>query len=257
MHIGGRTELLEYHQWPCKIAIPAKFAPTLDISPPSTTMGLVEQWWTPSTEDNHEAVIADVRPIWSSYFAGFSGATCKLSSSPHSLQFSWTDQTFNQATPVTRNETLSSMKHLQLLWSSLDPHLSFNTLDPILRMSTFSPQNPPSTSSPRPSQIKFIRPAQMALFAKIISHPPLAQVTVIPSNRKEVSLFLEILVATVITLHHRSWKTDELAGLRPWRGLSIWCWHVIDQFYSDNWVESVISRPTMGGIDMVRPFRIL
>jgi hypothetical protein len=79
MHIGGRTELLEYHPWPCKFTIPAKFVPTLDISPPSTTMCLVEQWWTPSTEDSHEAVVADVRPILILCEWGFQGlhASCR------------------------------------------------------------------------------------------------------------------------------------------------------------------------------------
>lgn len=52
---------------------------------------------------------------------------------------------------------------------------------------------PSSSSAPacitldRPSQIKFFRPAQMALFAKIITHPPLAQASIIPPSRKEVS----------------------------------------------------------------------
>ena len=46
---------------------------------------------------------------------------------------------------------------------------------------------PSSVSPARPSQIKFFRPAQMALFAKIITHPPLSQVSVILPSRKEVS----------------------------------------------------------------------
>ena len=39
----------------------------------------------------------------------------------------------------------------------------------------------------RPTQIKFYRPAQMALFAKLAAYPPLAQVTVVPPNRDKVS----------------------------------------------------------------------
>ena len=38
----------------------------------------------------------------------------------------------------------------------------------------------------KPSQIKFYRPAQMALFAHILSYPPLAQVSIIAPSRKQV-----------------------------------------------------------------------
>ena len=51
-----------------------------------------------------------------------------------------------------------------------------------------SSSTPSYIPSDRPSQIKFFRPAQMALFAKIITHPPLAQASIIPPSRKEVSL---------------------------------------------------------------------
>jgi hypothetical protein len=40
----------------------------------------------------------------------------------------------------------------------------------------------------KPSQIKFWRPAQMALFAKITSHPPLGQLSIIPPSHEPVSL---------------------------------------------------------------------
>jgi hypothetical protein len=38
------------------------------------------------------------------------------------------------------------------------------------------------------TQIKFFRPAQMALFAKLAAFPPLAQVTVVPPTRDKVRL---------------------------------------------------------------------
>jgi hypothetical protein len=45
-----------------------------------------------------------------------------------------------------------------------------------------------SQSKKKPSQIKFYRPAQMALFAHIVTYPPLAQVTIVAPSRKQVRL---------------------------------------------------------------------
>jgi len=41
---------------------------------------------------------------------------------------------------------------------------------------------------PKPTQIKFFRPAQMALFAKLATFPPLGQVTVVSPSREPVSV---------------------------------------------------------------------
>lgn len=38
----------------------------------------------------------------------------------------------------------------------------------------------------RPSQIRFIRPAQMEIFAKLVCFPPLGQLTVIERGQREV-----------------------------------------------------------------------
>lgn len=38
----------------------------------------------------------------------------------------------------------------------------------------------------RPSQIRFIRPAQMEIFAKLVCFPPLGQLTVIGRKQREV-----------------------------------------------------------------------
>ena len=56
--------------------------------------------------------------------------------------------------------------------------------------SSLSPSSSSSSDTrlKRPSQIKFFRPAQMALFANLITYPPLAQVSVIPPSRKEVRI---------------------------------------------------------------------
>jgi hypothetical protein len=45
-----------------------------------------------------------------------------------------------------------------------------------------------TNSLSRPSQIKFVRPAQMELFAKIVAFPPLGQLTVIAQEQREVRM---------------------------------------------------------------------
>ena len=64
------------------------------------------------------------------------------------------------------------------------------TSSAVPRSSSSVPPSVLSISDPnkKPSQIKFYRPAQMALFAHIVTYPPLAQVSIIAPSRKQVRL---------------------------------------------------------------------
>lgn len=50
----------------------------------------------------------------------------------------------------------------------------------------------PPTS--KPTQIKFPRPAQMALFARLTTYPPLGQVTIVPPSREQVNFDVEKII---------------------------------------------------------------
>ena len=101
----------------------------------------------------------------------------------------------------------------------------------LLRHNQFGEKEPD-----KPSQVKFVRPAQMALFANIISYPPLAQVTVLPTTKKEVS-------------QHQSPRNRQAFRnlLYQVSRLTI----ILGYFYSHHRVKQDIPGTTMGDIDVV------
>ena len=109
----------------------------------------------------------------------------------------WTGLLQRTVTGVGHPQTLSQLSHALPSTHSrlLSIHALVRSRTCYVFMSISTSQSFPSSSSAlshipssRPSQIKFFRPAQMALFAKIVTHPPLAQASIIPPSRKEVSL---------------------------------------------------------------------
>lgn len=74
----------------------------------------------------------------------------------------------------------------------------------------------------KPSQLKFIRPAEMLLFAKAICDPPLGQATTIPSGQQTVCPILELQIEP---------KAE----------------HAIDQIQRSCRIEQITTRPAMGG----------
>ncbi|KAK5195847.1 hypothetical protein LTR99_002371 [Exophiala xenobiotica] len=67
---------------------------------------------------------------------------------------------------------------------------------------------PPSPSDPstKPTQIKFFRPAQMALFAQLAVYPPLAQVTVVSPTRGKFNF--TVVLESSTSLPERPWEVS-------------------------------------------------
>ncbi|KAK5949185.1 hypothetical protein OHC33_009726 [Knufia fluminis] len=61
-----------------------------------------------------------------------------------------------------------------------------------------------SDGGQRPSQIKFWRPGQMALFAKITTFPPLGRVTIVPPSRKQFEF--TVVVESSTSLPEQPWE---------------------------------------------------
>jgi len=62
--------------------------------------------------------------------------------------------------------------------------------------------SPSSALVPKPTQVKFYRAAQMALFAHIAVFPPLGQVTVAAPSRDPVSLYFPLCTQIVHNFTH-------------------------------------------------------
>lgn len=79
----------------------------------------------------------------------------------------------------------------------------------------------------RPNQIKFYRPGQMALFAKITTYPPLGQVTVVPPSRREFEF--TVVLESSKSLPEQPWEvaiwydhaTCYATGNNSWRALPL------------------------------------
>lgn len=81
---------------------------------------------------------------------------------------------------------------------------------------------PPSKpgSSSASSQIQFIRPAQMSLFARVISYPPLGEVTCVKRYQKMLGFSDDDLVSihppTLSNTPHESLSSKETADACVW-----------------------------------------
>lgn len=82
-------------------------------------------------------------------------------------------------------------------------------------------------SGQRPSQIKFLRPGQMAMFAKITTYPPLGGVTIVPPSRKQFEF--TVVIESSTSLPEQPWEvtiwydysTCYGTNTNEWRGLSL------------------------------------
>ncbi|KAL2429295.1 hypothetical protein ABEF95_003510 [Exophiala dermatitidis] len=79
---------------------------------------------------------------------------------------------------------------------------------------------------PKPTQIKFFRPAQMALFAKLATWPPLAQVTVVSPTREKFNF--TVVLESSKSLPERPWEVSiwydhgSYSGSKsPWQALDL------------------------------------
>ncbi|KIX06688.1 uncharacterized protein Z518_04664 [Rhinocladiella mackenziei CBS 650.93] len=88
------------------------------------------------------------------------------------------------------------------------------------------PLSPSHDPPPKPTQVKFYRPAQMALFAKLATYPPLAQVTVISPTREKFNF--TVVLESSKSLPERPWEVSiwydhgSYSGSRsPWRALDL------------------------------------
>ncbi|KAJ9652034.1 hypothetical protein H2198_008735 [Neophaeococcomyces mojaviensis] len=92
---------------------------------------------------------------------------------------------------------------------------------------TLSPGVQTSDGGQRPSQIKFWRPGQMALFAKIAAYPPLGSVTVVPPSRKQFEF--TVVIESSASLPEQPWEvaiwydhsTCYATNTGEWRALSL------------------------------------
>ncbi|KIX93977.1 uncharacterized protein Z520_10314 [Fonsecaea multimorphosa CBS 102226] len=89
---------------------------------------------------------------------------------------------------------------------------------------------PPSTPShasppPKPTQIKFYRPAQMALFAKLATYPPLAQVTVVSPTRDKFNF--TVVLESSKSLPERPWEVSIWYDHASYSGTKA-PWHALD-----------------------------
>ena len=75
----------------------------------------------------------------------------------------------------------------------------------------------------RKKQLHFIRPAQMALFARVVSWPPLGQVTIVPHEQSEVSALSAPLLRDFVSID-------------------------LDQIYGHTRIEQVSTRGGLGGL---------
>lgn len=64
--------------------------------------------------------------------------------------------------------------------------------------------SPPSNATVRPNQIKFPRPGQMALFAKITTYPPLGRTTIVPASRKQFEF--TVVIESSTSLPEQPWE---------------------------------------------------
>lgn len=64
--------------------------------------------------------------------------------------------------------------------------------------------NATATATARPSQIKFLRPGQMALFAKITTYPPLGRTTIVPASRKQFEF--TVVIESSTSLPEQPWE---------------------------------------------------
>ncbi|EXJ96173.1 hypothetical protein A1O1_01299 [Capronia coronata CBS 617.96] len=78
----------------------------------------------------------------------------------------------------------------------------------------------------KPSQIKFFRPAQMALFAKLATYPPLGQVTVVSPTRDKFNF--TVILESSKSLPERPWEVSiwydygSYSGTKsPWQALDL------------------------------------
>lgn len=79
----------------------------------------------------------------------------------------------------------------------------------------------------RPTQIKFWRPGQMSLFAKITTFPPLGQVTIVPPSRKQFEF--TVVIESSTSLPEQPWEvaiwydhgTCYGTGTDEWRALGL------------------------------------
>merc|ERR1711939_85245 len=85
---------------------------------------------------------------------------------------------------------------------------------------------PATTPDKKPSQIKFYRPAQMALFAHIVTYPPLAQASIIPPSRKQFNF--TVILESSTSLPERPWEVSiwydhgAYSGTKePWQALDL------------------------------------
>lgn len=93
-----------------------------------------------------------------------------------------------------------------------------------------------SNAADRPSQIKFWRPGQMALFAKITTYPPLGRTTIVPPSRKQFEF--TVVIESSTSLPEQPWE------------VAIWYDHATCYgTYSAEWralaLEKVDSNPTV------------
>ncbi|KIW71808.1 hypothetical protein PV04_00041 [Phialophora macrospora] len=125
--------------------------------------------------------------------------------------------------------------------------------------SSFSPSPfpPADDTPPRPTQIKFYRPAQMALFAKLATYPPLAQVTVVSPTRDKFNF--TVVLESSKSLPERPWEVSiwydhgSYAGIKsPWQALDLRLEHVTPAvLYDDTQADNY--RYTFSG-DLESPF---
>ncbi|OAL34524.1 hypothetical protein AYO20_06154 [Fonsecaea nubica] len=89
------------------------------------------------------------------------------------------------------------------------------------------PSSSPSHASPpaKPTQIKFYRPAQMALFAKLATYPPLAQVTVVPPTRDKFNF--TVVLESSKSLPERPWEVSIWYDHASYTGTKA-PWHALD-----------------------------
>ncbi|KIV94675.1 hypothetical protein PV10_02419 [Exophiala mesophila] len=93
-------------------------------------------------------------------------------------------------------------------------------------LSSTSPLPPPPPTPPKPTQIKFYRAAQMALFANLATFPPLAQVTTIPPTREPFNF--TVVLESSRSLPETPWEVSiwydygsYIGTKAPWQALDL------------------------------------
>ena len=100
--------------------------------------------------------------------------------------------------------------------------------------------SPTVSTAERPSQIKFFRPGQMALFAKITAYPPLGSVTIVPPSRKQFEF--TVVIESSTSLPEVPWEvaiwydhsTCYGTNTEEWRALTLQRTTVLPSMLCDN-----------------------